>query len=171
MFNYYIMDDQFAKKQRPNPPPPLENFRDRSNNFSMNQTNINSYLFYLDKWTNDIQQKPVNQEILNKYVDIAFAFLRDLQKYPNLRQMTFVYDNSTISSSSVIDKIKATNKFIIDNLLTSSITNQPKFIEMNRNLASGNFRGGKKRRTLKRRTNKKLKKTYKKRRVSSRRRK
>ena len=163
------MDDQFAKKQRPNQPPPLENFNDNLNNFSMNQNNINSYLFYLDKWTNDIKETPINIEILNKYVGTAFAFLRDLQKYPTLRQINYEYDNYIITPSDIVNKIKDTNKFIIDNLLTGDIKNQPKFIELNRNLNSGNFRGGKKRRTIRRRTNKKIKKTYKKRRVSRRR--
>jgi hypothetical protein len=168
------MDLQVAKKSRPNlPPPPPENFRDSLNNFSMNQRNINSYLYYLDKWTNDIIQKPKNSEILNKYVDTAFAFLRDLQKYPNLRQMTYDYDNLPITPLYIVNKIKETNKFIIDKLYTGDIRNQAKFIEMNTNLNSGNFRGGimkrsKKKRTNKKRsnknrTNKKIKKTYKRR--------
>jgi hypothetical protein len=150
-----------------NPPPPLENFRDSLNNLSMNESNIKSYLFYLDRWTNDIRQNPKNPVILNKYVDTAFAFLRDLQKYPNLRKINFDYNNSTITSSYIINKIKETNKIIIDNLETGDIRNQPKFIEMNMNLNSGNFRGGIKR--TKKRTNKKIKKTYKKRRVNRRR--
>jgi len=162
------MDLQVAKKSRPNLPPPPENFRDRLNNLSMNQSNINSYLYYLDKWSNDIKIKPINKEILNKYVDTAFAFLRDLQKYPNLRQMTYDYEFNTITTSYIVNKIKETNKFIIDNLYTTDIKNQPKFIEMNINLKNGNFRGGimnrtNKNRTNKNRTNKKMKKTYKRR--------
>jgi hypothetical protein len=165
------MDLQVAKKSRPNLPPPAENFRDRLNNLSMNQSNINSYLYYLDKWSNDIKIKPINKEILNKYVDTAFAFLRDLQKYPNLRQMTYDYDNIPITTSYILNKIKETNKFIIDNLYTTDIKNQPKFIEMNINLKNGNFRGGimnrtNKNRTNKNRTNKKMKKTYKRRRLN-----
>jgi len=165
------MDLHVAKKSRPNLPPPAENFRDRLNNLSMNQSNINSYLYYLDKWSNDIKIKPINKEILNKYVDTAFAFLRDLQKYPNLRQMTYDYDNLPITTSYIVNKIKETNKFIIDNLYTTDIKNQPKFIEMNINLKNGNFRGGimnrtnknrtNKNRTNKNRTNKKIKKTFK----------
>ena len=169
MYNYYIMDQSYVKKQRPNQPPPLENFNDYLNNFSMNKSNINNYLFYLNKWTNDIKENPKNTEILNKYVGTAFAFIRDLQKYPTLRQINYEYDNYILTPSDIVNKIKDTNKFIIDNLLTGDITNQPKFIELNRNLNSGNFKGGKKRRTLRRRTNKKIKKTYKKRRVSRRR--
>jgi hypothetical protein len=174
-----------------NPPPPLENFRDSLNNLSMNESNIKSYLFYLDRWTNDIRQNPKNPVILNKYVDTAFAFLRDLQKYPNLRQMTYDYDNIPITTSYILNKIKETNKFIIDNLYTTDIKNQPKFIEMNINLKNGNFRGGimnrtnknrtnknrtnknrtnknrtNKNRTNKNRTNKKMKKTYKRRRLN-----
>jgi hypothetical protein len=165
------MDLQVAKKSRPNLPPPAENFRDRLNNISMNQSNINSYLYYLDKWSNDIKIKPINKEILNKYVDTAFAFLRDLQKYPNLRQMTYDYDNIPITTSYILNKIKETNKFIIDNLYTTDIKNQPKFIEMNINLKNGNFRGGimnrtNKNRTNKNRNNKKMKKTYKRRRLN-----
>ena len=167
MFNYYIMDEQVDKKSRPNPPPPPENFRDEFNNLSMNQDNIKNYLFYLDKWSNDIKQKQKNTEILNKYVDTAFAFLRDLQKYPKLRELTYDYENNTITTSYIVNKIKETNKFIIDNLQTGDIRNQPKFIEMNTNLNSGNFKGGKRRRT-KKRNNKKPKKTYKKRRVNRR---
>lgn len=169
MFNYYIMNEQVDKKSRPNPPPPPENFRDEFNNLSMNQDNIKNYLFYLDKWTNDIKQNPKNPDILNKYVDTAFAFLRDLQKYPKLREMTYDYENNTITTSYIVNKIKETNKFIIDNLQTGFIRNQPKFREMNINLNSNNFKGGKRRKTLKRRTNKKPKKTYKKRRVNKRR--
>ena len=158
------MDINDNKKSRPNPPPPPENFRDKFNNLSMNQDNIKNYLFYLDKWTNDIKQNPKNPDILNKYVDTAFAFLRDLQKYPNLREITFTYDNYPLTTSYIVNKIKETNKFIIDKLYTGDIRNQPKFNEMNTNLKSGNFRGGIKRISNKKRTNKKLKKTYKKRR-------
>jgi len=163
------MDINDNTNSRTNPPPLPENFKDSLNNLSMNERNIKNYLLYLDKWTNDIKQKPKNPENLNKYVDIAFAFLRDLQKYPNLREMTYDYENNTITTSYIVNKIKETNKFIIDNLQTGDIRNQPKFIEMNTNLKSGNFKGGKKRRTLRRRTNKKPKKTYKKRRVNRRR--
>ena len=154
-----------------NNPAPPENFRDSINNLSLNDSNIKSYLFYLNKWTNDIQQKkPLNTENLNKYVDIAFAFLRDLRKYPKLRQFEFKYDDTILTTSDVINKIKETNKFIIDNFYTSEVRNQHKFIEMNSNLNSGNFRGGKKKKTNKRitnkRNNKKINKTYKKRRIN-----
>jgi hypothetical protein len=158
------MDESYLKKQRLNPGLPSENFNDNLNNFSMNKSNINNYLYYLNKWTNDIKENPKNAEILNKYVGTAFAFIRDLQKYPTLRQINY----ELITPSDIVNKIKDTNKFIIDNLLTGDITNQAKFIELNRNLNSGNFKGGKKRRTLRRKSNKKMKKTYKKRRVSRR---
>jgi hypothetical protein len=163
------MDESYLKKQRLNPGLPSENFNDNLNNFSMNKSNINNYLYYLNKWTNDIKENPKNVEILNKYVGTAFAFTRDLQKYPTLRQINYDYDNYIITPSDIVNKIKYTNKFIIDNLLTGDITNQAKFVELNRNLNSGNFKGGKKRKTLRRKTNKKMKKTYKKRRVSRRR--
>jgi hypothetical protein len=163
------MDINDNINSRTNPPTLPENFRDSLNNLSMNERNIKNYLLYLYKWTNDIIQKPKNPEILNKYVDTAFAFLRDLQKYPNLREMTYDYENNTITTSYIVNKIKETNKFIIDNLQTGFIKNQPKFREMNINLNSNNFKGGIRRKTLKRRTNKKPKKTYKKRRVNKRR--
>jgi hypothetical protein len=162
------MDINDDKKSKANPPPLPENFRDSLNNLSMNQRNIKNYLLYLYKWTNDIIQKPKNPEILNKYVDTAFAFLRDLQKYPNLREMTYDYEFNTITTPYIVNKIKETNKFIINKLYTSDIRNQAKFIEMNTNLNSGNFRGGimkrtNKKRSNKNRTNKKIKKTYKRR--------
>jgi hypothetical protein len=169
------MDEQVAKKSRPNPPP--ENFKNfqkfKSNGkiiisnlyytISVNEENINSYLYYLDKWTTEIQQGSISEANLIKYINIAFAFLRDLQKYPRLKQTTFTFDNSLITIQDIVNKIKLANTFLTPQ--QRSIVNQAKLREMDINLDSGNFRAGKKRISNKKRTNKKLKKTYKKRRI------
>lgn len=153
---------------------PPEIFTDFNNNFSINERNIRNYLYYINKWGNEIQDGIISEQNLNKYVNIAFAFLRDLQKYPDLRNITYENDEIKLTTSEMIDKIKNTNRLITEEQKRN--LNQAKLREMDINLASGNFSGGKKRRTLKRRfnkkvkkTNKKIKKTYKKRKESKRR--
>jgi hypothetical protein len=146
---------------------PPENFTDFNNNFSMNERNIRNYLYYINKWGSEIQDGIISEQNLNKYVNIAFAFLRDLQKDPNLRKITNENEEIKLTTNKIIDKIKNTNRLISEEQRRN--LNQAKLREMDINLASGNFSGGKKRRTLKRKTNKKVKKTYKKRKVNKRR--
>lgn len=175
MFNYYIMDPQVKKLriQLPeiissSPIPasnPSENFKDSFSNLSVNKSNLQNYLYYINKWTDEIRNNTITDENLKKYINISFPFVRDLNKNKSLRDINMIQNMETIN------KIKETN-----NLLTTeqrSEVNQAKLREMDINFASGNFRGGKTRKTNNKKNNKrkykKIKKTYKKRRVNKRR--
>jgi hypothetical protein len=143
---------------------PTENFKDSFSNLSVNRSNLQNYLYYINKWADEIRNNTISDENLKKYIDISFPFVRDLNKNNSLRDINMIQNMETINN------IKETNKLLTPE--QRSRVNQAKLREMDINFASGNFRGGKTRRTNKKRSNKrnykKIKKTYKKRKVNRR---